>query len=85
MLTPNGDRLINLICILGVRCVDINVRMNKIIVLGHLNDTNVIVKALRKTGRRAEVLPSSYSGRSEEPPMRTGFRCLLPIKLLKKL
>ncbi|GMY35208.1 pentatricopeptide repeat-containing protein At4g31070, mitochondrial [Fagus crenata] len=48
----------------GVTCVEIDVVLSKITVLGYV-DHKEVVKAVRKTGRRAEVWPSSC--RREEP------------------
>ncbi|KAH0994243.1 hypothetical protein GBA52_005726 [Prunus armeniaca] len=71
----------------GVRCVEIDVISNKITVLGFM-DRKMIVKAVRKTGRRAEVWPSSPPSASilsksccparEQPISPSGFRCILP-------
>ncbi|CAB4292354.1 unnamed protein product [Prunus armeniaca] len=71
----------------GVRCVEIDVISNKITVLGFM-DRKMIVKAVRKTGRRAEVWPSSPPSTSilsksccparEQPISPSGFRCILP-------
>ncbi|KAF3437257.1 hypothetical protein FNV43_RR20010 [Rhamnella rubrinervis] len=57
----------------GVRCVEIEAALKKITVLGNM-DRKVIVKAVRKTGRRAELWASSSSSfsschcRQEDPP-----------------
>ncbi|KAF4353898.1 hypothetical protein G4B88_009376 [Cannabis sativa] len=64
-----------------VRCVDINVRLNKITVLGYFhNNPKHILKALHKTGRRAYLWPPP-----PPPPIPTpipkpfsGFRSFLP-------
>ncbi|KAL6291873.1 hypothetical protein ACE6H2_000015 [Prunus campanulata] len=71
----------------GVRCVEIDFISNKITVLGFM-DRKMIVKAVRKTGRRAEVWPSSLPSTSilsksccparEQPTSTSGFRCILP-------
>lgn len=71
----------------GVRCVEIDVTSNKITVLGFM-DRKMIVKAVRKTGRRAEVWPSYPPATSilsksccparEQPTSPSGFRCILP-------
>ncbi|XP_010278474.1 PREDICTED: heavy metal-associated isoprenylated plant protein 20-like [Nelumbo nucifera] len=42
----------------GVKCVEMDVITSKITVLGYV-DSKVVIKAIRKTGRRAEVWPSS--------------------------
>ncbi|KAK9271882.1 hypothetical protein L1049_002247 [Liquidambar formosana] len=57
----------------GVTCVEIDGILNKITVLGYV-DRKVIVKALRKTGRRAEAWPPQPR-RWEETG---GFRCIIP-------
>jgi hypothetical protein len=64
----------------GVTCVEIDVVLNKITVLGYI-DRKVVVKAVRKTGRRAEVVwPSSSSSCHWEKPrsLATGFGCIIP-------
>ncbi|KAE8056085.1 hypothetical protein FH972_012883 [Carpinus fangiana] len=63
----------------GVTCVEIDVVLNKITVLGYI-DRKVVVKAVRKTGRRAEVVwPSSSSCHWEKPrSLATGFGCIIP-------
>ncbi|KAL4614162.1 hypothetical protein ACB098_07G026300 [Castanea mollissima] len=58
----------------GVTCVEIDVVMSKITVLGYI-DRKVVVKAVRRTGRRAELWPSS-SCRQEEPRLAGRFGCI---------
>lgn len=45
-------------CSAGVRCVEIEATLKKITVLGNM-DRKAVVKAVRKTGRRAELWTSS--------------------------
>lgn len=45
-------------CSAGVRCVEIEATLKKIRVLGNM-DSKAVVKAVRKTGRRAELWTSS--------------------------
>ncbi|XP_050261092.1 heavy metal-associated isoprenylated plant protein 45-like isoform X2 [Quercus robur] len=59
----------------GVTCVEIDVVMSKITVLGYI-DRKVVVKAVRRTGRRAELWPSSSSCRQEEPRLAGRFGCI---------
>jgi hypothetical protein len=61
--------------ITGVTCVEIDVVLSKITVLGYI-DRKEVVKAVRKTGRRAEVWPSSC--RWEEPRQAGRFGCIIP-------
>ncbi|CAK7345843.1 unnamed protein product [Dovyalis caffra] len=75
----------------GVKCVQIESISNKITVMGYM-DKKVVVKAIWKTGRRADVLPSSSSTSSfssvrleapalaPSPRLPTGFRCIIPAK-----
>jgi len=59
----------------GVTCVEIDVVLNKITVLGYI-DRKAVVKAMHKTGRRAEVVWKS-SCRWEKPRSRaTAFGCI---------
>ncbi|XP_059636722.1 heavy metal-associated isoprenylated plant protein 28-like isoform X2 [Cornus florida] len=50
--------------------------LNKITVLGYV-DRKIVIKAVRKTGRRAEVWPSKSSCRGRQQP-RGGFGCIIP-------
>ncbi|KAM0943050.1 putative heavy metal-associated domain, HMA, heavy metal-associated domain superfamily [Dioscorea sansibarensis] len=43
----------------GVTCVDIDVVSNKVMVMGYV-DQKAVIKAVRKTGRQAEVRPSPH-------------------------
>ncbi|XP_057993732.1 heavy metal-associated isoprenylated plant protein 20-like [Hevea brasiliensis] len=61
----------------GVRCVQIDSKSNKITVLGYM-ETKVIIKAIRKTGQKAEALPSSHPYEAPSPRLPTGFRCIIP-------
>ncbi|KAH7572473.1 hypothetical protein JRO89_XS04G0261800 [Xanthoceras sorbifolium] len=66
--------------ITGVKCVETDLESNKIRVLGYMN-RKVVVKAIQKTGRKAEVLLSSSSSRRDElqsPRLPRGFRCIIP-------
>ncbi|XP_059636721.1 heavy metal-associated isoprenylated plant protein 28-like isoform X1 [Cornus florida] len=60
----------------GVTCVEIDLVLNKITVLGYV-DRKIVIKAVRKTGRRAEVWPSKSSCRGRQQP-RGGFGCIIP-------
>ncbi|XP_022961030.1 heavy metal-associated isoprenylated plant protein 20-like [Cucurbita moschata] len=65
----------------GVKCVETNRALNKITVLGYM-DRKMIIKEVRKTGRKAKVLPSS-SLRPSTPRRRSrratsAFKCILP-------
>ncbi|KAM6570571.1 hypothetical protein CsatB_018556 [Cannabis sativa] len=63
----------------GVRCVDINVRLNKITVLGYFhNNPKHILKALHKTGRRAYLWPPPPPIPTPIPKPFSGFRSFLP-------
>ncbi|XP_022158060.1 heavy metal-associated isoprenylated plant protein 30-like [Momordica charantia] len=66
----------------GVKCVEMNMALNKITVLGYM-DRKVVVKEVRKTGRRAEVLPSPPCRRLPPSHRRTrpaaaALKCLMP-------
>ena len=67
----------------GVTCVQIDSISNKVTVMGYL-DKKMVVKAIWKTGRRADVLPSSSSPSLEAPApsprLPAGFRCIIPAK-----
>ncbi|KAG5226214.1 hypothetical protein OIU76_027222 [Salix suchowensis] len=68
----------------GVTCVQIDGVSNKVTVMGYL-DKKMVVKAIWKTGRRADVLPSSSSSPRLEAPapsprLPAGFRCIIPAK-----
>ncbi|KAJ4846554.1 hypothetical protein Tsubulata_013788 [Turnera subulata] len=74
----------NLCRIKGVTCVQIDSTSNKITVLGYV-DRRSVVKAVWRTGRRAEVLPVASSPSSSglgleapSPRLPTGFRCIIP-------
>ncbi|KAJ6296504.1 hypothetical protein OIU78_024370 [Salix suchowensis] len=69
---------------IGVTCVQIDGVSNKVTVMGYL-DKKMVVKAIWRTGRRADVLPSSSSPRLEAAPapsprLPAGFRCIIPAK-----
>ncbi|XAR50710.1 hypothetical protein NMG60_11005109 [Bertholletia excelsa] len=65
----------------GVTCVEIDVISNKIRVMGYV-DRKAVVKAIWKTGRKAELCqtwPSSPScHREESRPRRHGCSCIIP-------
>ncbi|EEF32006.1 heavy metal-associated isoprenylated plant protein 45 [Ricinus communis] len=61
----------------GVRCVEIENISNKVTVLGYM-DRKVVVKAIWKTGQRAELLPSSHHLEAPSPRLPAGFRCFIP-------
>ncbi|KAH9653527.1 Heavy metal-associated isoprenylated plant protein 45 [Citrus sinensis] len=69
--------------ITGVKCVEIDTVSNKITVLGYM-DRRVVIKAVQRTGRRAELLSSSSSSSSyygleeQSPRLPRGFRCIIP-------
>lgn len=57
--------------------------LNKITVLGYM-DRRVVVKAVQRTGRKAEVLSVSalsasafYSREEQSPRLPRGFRCII--------
>ncbi|KAJ0965281.1 hypothetical protein J5N97_026419 [Dioscorea zingiberensis] len=61
----------------GVTCVDIDVVSNKVMVMGYV-DQKAVIKAVQKTGRRAEVRPSRRDSkilkmRSPEIASRYGY------------
>ncbi|KAA8535882.1 hypothetical protein F0562_030885 [Nyssa sinensis] len=64
----------------GVTCVEIDVKLSRISVLGYA-DCKMLIKAIRKTGRRAEVWPSKLLGR-QGGELRCGhhhgFGCIIP-------
>ncbi|XP_058114361.1 heavy metal-associated isoprenylated plant protein 45-like isoform X2 [Magnolia sinica] len=63
----------------GVTCVEMDVMMNKITVLGYI-DRKAVVKAVRKTGRRAEAWascgqdPSDFVGDFPKKPFKSSSR-----------
>ncbi|GKV00403.1 hypothetical protein SLEP1_g13095 [Rubroshorea leprosula] len=61
----------------GVKCVEIDAAAQKITVLGYV-EHKAIVKAIHRTGRRAEPWPSSLSSAAVTPRLNKGFRCILP-------
>ncbi|XP_038876758.1 heavy metal-associated isoprenylated plant protein 20-like [Benincasa hispida] len=66
----------------GVKCVETNRALNKITVLGYV-DRKIVIKEVRKTGRKAEVLASSSCHRPSTPRRRSGraataFKCIMP-------
>ncbi|KAK1550276.1 hypothetical protein Q3G72_016577 [Acer saccharum] len=64
--------------ITGVKCVETDLASNKVRVLGYIN-RKVVVKAIQKTGRKAEVLSSLWK-RDElhSPRLPRGFCCIIP-------
>ncbi|XVF05969.1 hypothetical protein REPUB_Repub06bG0007400 [Reevesia pubescens] len=71
----------SLLKINGVKCVEIDMGLSKITVLGYV-DRKAVAKAIHKTGRRAEAWPSiSATCRREDyfsPRLPKGFRCIIP-------
>lgn len=63
--------------------MEIDTVSNKITVLGYM-DRRVVIKAVQRTGRRAELLSSSSSSSSyygleeQSPRLPRGFRCIIP-------
>ncbi|KAG4111631.1 hypothetical protein ERO13_D13G114800v2 [Gossypium hirsutum] len=69
---------------IGVKCVEIDMTSSKITVLGYV-DRKAVVKAIHKTGRKAETLrPSSSSSAARKrdeyfsPRLPNGFSCIIP-------
>ncbi|KAK8260656.1 hypothetical protein V6Z12_D13G134300 [Gossypium hirsutum] len=74
----------SLLKINGVKCVEIDMTSSKITVLGYV-DRKAVVKAIHKTGRKAETLrPSSSSSAARKrdeyfsPRLPNGFSCIIP-------
>ncbi|KAK8620740.1 hypothetical protein V6N13_067205 [Hibiscus sabdariffa] len=76
----------SLLKINGVKCVEIDMVSAKITVLGYV-DRKAVVKAIHKTGRRAEAWRPSASAsaaaahRRDEnfsPRLPKGFSCIIP-------
>ncbi|KAK2646145.1 hypothetical protein Ddye_021340 [Dipteronia dyeriana] len=64
--------------ITGVKCVETDSVFNKVRVLGYIN-RKVVVKAIQKTGRKAEVLSSSWKrDELQSPRLPRGFLCIIP-------
>ncbi|XP_031736129.1 heavy metal-associated isoprenylated plant protein 20-like [Cucumis sativus] len=66
----------------GVKCVETNRALNKITVLGYM-DRKIVIKEVRKTGRKAEVLSSSSYRHPSTPRLKsrratTAFKCIMP-------
>nr|XP_027069113.1 heavy metal-associated isoprenylated plant protein 30-like isoform X1 [Coffea arabica] len=55
----------------GITCVETNVILNKITVMGYV-DLKIIMKAIRKTGRKTEV----WSSKQKEQRSR-GYGCFI--------
>ncbi|OMO86306.1 hypothetical protein CCACVL1_09654 [Corchorus capsularis] len=71
----------SLLKINGVKCVEIDMKSSKITVLGYI-DRKAVVKAIHKTGRRAESWPTSSVSCPRDdyfsPRLPKGFRCIIP-------
>ncbi|XWS64457.1 hypothetical protein CRYUN_Cryun05aG0005500 [Craigia yunnanensis] len=71
----------SLLKINGVKCVEIDKISSKITVLGYV-DHKAVVKAIHKTGRRAETWPSISASYHREdyfsPRLPKGFGCIIP-------
>ncbi|XP_038697041.1 heavy metal-associated isoprenylated plant protein 45-like [Tripterygium wilfordii] len=67
----------------GVKGVEIDTILNKITVLGYMNRKDV-VKAVRRTGRRAEAWPSTCGVEAPSPRLPRGFRCIIPRCIVSK-
>ncbi|XVF41786.1 hypothetical protein PTKIN_Ptkin01aG0308500 [Pterospermum kingtungense] len=71
----------SLLKINGIKCVEIDMISSKITVLGYVN-RKAVVKAIHRTGRRAEAWPSVSAPCHREdyfsPRLPKGFRCIIP-------
>ncbi|KAJ0030862.1 hypothetical protein Pint_13884 [Pistacia integerrima] len=71
--------------ITGVKCVEMDMGLNKIRVLRYM-DHRVVEKTIQKSGRKAEVLSSSSSSirsswqlqEGQSPRLPGGYRCIIP-------
>lgn len=73
------------ILLIGVKCVEMDMVLNKIRVLGYV-DQGVVVKSIQKSGRKAVVLSSSCSSirsswqlqEGQSPRLPSCYRCIIP-------
>ncbi|KAF5725977.1 putative copper ion binding protein [Tripterygium wilfordii] len=83
IITKSWDHHVSCVDTIGVKGVEIDTILNKITVLGYMNRKDV-VKAVRRTGRRAEAWPSTCGVEAPSPRLPRGFRCIIPRCIVSK-